>query len=78
MKEFVIVDIETNDGPCQLRFTADDAERLIAALHEAHNQTHFSDGSSEETHIPRTELARIARFLEQALKRFEAGAEMRQ
>lgn len=130
MKETVIVDIHragaidnakgafvqlvTNDGPCELRFTYEDGERLIAALHEARKQveaervrsgippapasrrperwetaidpveqtailrTHFTDGTSEHTRIPRAEIARIARFLEQALKRFEAGAEMRQ
>ena len=130
MRETVIVDIhragaidngkgafirlETNDGPCEIRFTYEDGERLIAALHEARKQveaervkngippapatrqaerwetaidpveqtaivrTHFSDGTSEHTRIPRAELARVARVLEQALKRFEAGAEMRQ
>jgi len=108
------VEVETNDGPCQIRFTAEDAERLIAALHEARKQlqaerlkagtppppvsrrperwetaidpveqtvilrTDFSDGSSEHTRIPRIEIGRVARFLEQALKRFDAGAEMRQ
>jgi hypothetical protein len=41
-------------------------------------RTHFTDGTTEETHIPRAEIARIARSLEEALKRFEAGAEMRQ
>jgi hypothetical protein len=112
--EGAFVDIETNEGPRQFRFTAEDAERLIAALHEARNQlhaertksgkpplansrtpqrwetaidpveqqavlrTHFTDGTTEETHIPRAEIARIARSLEEALKRFEGGAEMRQ
>ena len=108
------VEVETNEGPCQIRFTAEDAERLIGALHEARRQlqaerlkagtppppvsrtpehwetaidpveqtvilrTEFSDGSSEQTRIPRMEIGRVARFLDQALKRFEAGAEMRQ
>jgi hypothetical protein len=108
------IDVETSDGPRQLRFTLEDAERLHAALHDALSgihaartkagkppldtthkperwetaldpveqeavlRTHFSDGTSEETHIPRSEIAGIARFLEQALRRFEGGAEMRQ
>lgn len=108
------VEIETNEGPRQLRFTADDAEHLIATLREALKhihaartksgkpplaasrtaqrwetsldpveqeavlRTHFSDGTSEETHIPRSEIGGILRFLQQALRRFEAGAEMRQ
>ena len=108
------VEVETNEGPCQIRFTAEDAERLVAALHEARKQlqaerlkagtppppatrtperwetaidpveqtvivrTDFSDGTSEQTRIPRMEIGRVARFLDQALKRFEAGAEMRQ
>ena len=101
------VEVETNDGPCQIRFTAEDAERLVAALHEARLKagtppppatrtperwetaidpveqtvivrTDFSDGTSEQTRIPRMEIGRVARFLDQALKRFEAGAEMRQ
>ena len=41
-------------------------------------RTAFSDGTSEETQIPRTELARIIQALQQTLKRFEIGAEMRQ
>ena len=41
-------------------------------------RTHFTDGTTEETRIPRSEIPRVAGFLEQALKRFEAGAEMRQ
>jgi len=108
------VEVETNDGACEIRFTYEDGERLVAALHEARKQaeaerlrsgtppapasrrperwetaidpveqtailrTHFNDGTSEHTRIPRTEIARIARFLDGALKRFEAGAEMRQ
>ena len=108
------VEVETNEGPCQIRFTAEDAERLAEALHDARKQLHaervkagtappplsrtperwetavdpveqtvivrtdFSDGSSEQTRIPRTEIGRVMRVLEQALKRFEAGAEMRQ
>lgn len=108
------VQVETSDGPCEIRFTYEDGERLVAALHEARKQvelerakagtppappnrkperwetavdpveqtailrTHFTDGTSEHTRIPRIEIARIAAFLNQALKRFEAGAEMRQ
>ena len=108
------LDVETHQGPCPLRFTLEDAERLVAALHAARKdlhaartragqpplpdshrpqrwetgidpveqqavlRTHFSDGTTEETQIPRTELPRIIGSLEQALKRFEAGGEMRQ
>jgi len=108
------VEVETHEGPCEIRFTYEDGERLVAALHEARKQveaervktglppapaarrperwetaidpveqnailrTHFSDGTSEHTRIPRAEIARIARFLDQALKRFESGGEMRQ
>ena len=93
------VEVETSEGPRQLRFTLEDAERLVGALHEARKdlrrparwdtamdlveqtavlRTHFTDGTTEQTHIPRREIERIARFLDQALKRFEAGAEMRQ
>ena len=32
------VEVDTNEGPCQLRFTAEDAERFIGALHEARKQ----------------------------------------
>ena len=108
------VEVETSEGPRQLRFTLADAERLIGALHEARKElqavrvntglpplestraparwdtamdpveqtavlrTHFTDGTTEQTHIPRREIGRIARFLDQALERFESGAEMRQ
>ena len=108
------VEVQTNEGPRQLRFTLEDAERLTTALHHARSQIHaertkagkpplettrtparwetaidpveqmavlrtrFSDDTTEETRIPRAEIARIARALEQALKRFESGAEMRQ
>jgi hypothetical protein len=112
--EGAFVEVETNEGPHQIRFTFDDAERLLAALHEARSaihaeraragkpplatrrtaqrwetalnpveqvavlRTHFSDRTAEETQIPRAEIARIARFLVEALKRFEASADMRQ
>jgi len=108
------VEVDTNEGPRQIRFTDEDAERLIAALHAARRElraerlkaghppppatrhaarwetaldpveqqavlrTHFTDGTIEQTAIPRRELERIARSLAEALKRFESGAEMRQ
>jgi hypothetical protein len=108
------VEVDTNEGPRQVRFTYEDAEQLIGALHEAREKlraerikagnpplpsarrperwetaidpveqqlvlrTHFTDGSVEQTQIPRTELASMIRSLDQALRRFEAGAEMRQ
>jgi hypothetical protein len=33
---------------------------------------------AQDAQIPRTEIDRIARFLKQALKRFDSGGEMRQ
>ena len=38
----------------------------------------YADRTTQETRIPRTELAAIARFLDQASRRFASGAEMRQ
>jgi hypothetical protein len=109
-----MVEVETTEGPLELRFTAEDAERLASAVQAARKdlealrvktgkpplgtartpqrwetaidpveqqallRTHFSDGTTESTSIPRPEIARITRFLDEALKRFEAGAEMRQ
>ena len=107
------LEVATNEGPRQIRFTFQDAERLSAAILEAHRQlekarnqagepalpkrapqrwdtaldpveqvavlrTHFTDDTTEETRIPRSEILRITRFLDEALKRFEAGAELRQ
>ena len=62
------LEVETNDGPRQLRFTLDEAQALLSALQNA----------LQDAQIPRTEIDRIARFLEQALKRFDSGGEMRQ
>ena len=109
-----LIEVETSEGPLELRFTAEDAERLAAAVQAARKdlealrvktgkppiavartpqrwetaidpveqqallRTHFSDGTTETAQIPRPEIARVSRFLEEALKRFEAGAEMRQ
>jgi hypothetical protein len=109
-----LVELETTEGPLELRFTAEDAGPLAAAVQAAREdlealrvktgkpplgtartpqrwettidpveqqalvRTHFSDGTTETTPIPRPEIARITRFLDEALKRFEAGAEMRQ
>lgn len=107
--------IETNEGPVELRFTFEDAERLIAGLQIAKDKiqrerartaqppiaekpkigerwetaldpvnqvvvlrAHLPDHTTQDTRIPRTEIAGIAKFLGEALKRFEAGAEMRQ
>ena len=109
------VEIETNEGPLELRFTYEDAERLIAALHEARGtiqgervqsgkppladtpkiaqswetavnpvnqiaviRAHLPDHTTQDTLIPRAEIAAIAEFLGEALKRLEPGAEMRQ
>ena len=107
--------MDTNEGPVELRFTFEDAERLIAAVHSAKEKiqsdrahsakpplpekpkigerwettldpvnqvavlrAHLPDHTTQDTLIPRTEIAGIAKFLGEALKRFEAGAEMRQ
>jgi hypothetical protein len=109
------LEVETNEGPCQLRFTLDEAQALLAALQKAVKdiqaarvhagkaplpekprtparwetaidpvnqvavlRAHFADDTTQDAQIPRTELNRIARFLEQALKRFDSGGEMRQ
>lgn len=108
------VEVETTEGPLELRFTAEDAGPFAAAVQAAREdlealrvktgkpplgaprtpqrwetaidpveqqallRTHFNDGTTETTPIPRPEIARIARFLDEALRRFEAGAEMRQ
>jgi hypothetical protein len=109
------LEVETNEGSAQLRFTFDEAQALLAALQKtlkdiqaarAHaakpplpekprtparwetaidpvNQVavlraHFADDTTQDAQIPRTEIDRIARFLEQALKRFDSGGEMRQ
>ena len=83
-----LVEMETSAGPLQMRFTYQDAARLIDALRatceriqadqDAVIRARFSDHSTQETRIPRSELAAIARFLEQASRRFESGSEMRQ
>jgi hypothetical protein len=53
--------------------TAIDPVNQDAVIHAS-----FPDRSTQETRIPRSELSRIVRFLEQASRRFEAGGEMRQ
>jgi len=110
-----LVQVETSEGPFELRFSYEDAERLIAALREARGKirderarsgerpftetpkigerwetsidpvnqvavirAHLPDTTTQDTLIPRTEIAGIVKFLGEALKRFEAGAEMRQ
>ena len=46
--------------------------------HDAVLRAHSADDTTQDAQIPRTEIDRIARFLEQALKRFDSGGEMRQ
>lgn len=112
--EGAYVEVETQVGPLQLRFTLEDAERLIAALHGAKRRiqlereragltplpetprvperwdtgldpidqvailkAHFP-GYTVEAQIARPDIPRIARFLEDAYRRFEASADMRQ
>jgi hypothetical protein len=109
------LEVETNEGPRQMRFTLDEAQALLSALQNAVKdiqaarvhagkpplpekprtparwetamdpvnqvavlRARFADDTTQDTQIPRMEIDRIARFLEQALKRFEAGGEMRQ
>jgi hypothetical protein len=58
------------------------AERWETAIdpvnQDAVIRAQYADRTTQETRIPRSELAAIARFLEEASRRFEAGAEMRQ
>jgi hypothetical protein len=109
------LEVETNEGPRQMRFTMHEAEALLAALQNAVKElqaarvhagkpplpekprtparwetaidpvnqvavlrARFADDTTQDAQIPRTEIDRIARFLEQALKRFDSGGEMRQ
>ena len=113
--EGAFLEVETNEGPRQLRFTLDEAQALLAALQNAVKdiqaarvhagkaplpekprtparwetaidpvnqvavlRAHFADDSTQDAQIPRTEIDRIARFLDQVLKRFDSGGEMRQ
>jgi hypothetical protein len=109
------LDLETSEGPLEIRFTYEDAERLIVALQAARRtiqegrvrsalpplaeqpklaaswetaidpvnqvavvRAHFADRSTQDIRIPRSEIARIAEFLNHALKRMEPGTDMRQ
>jgi hypothetical protein len=109
------VEMETSEGPLEIRFTYEDAERLIAALQAARKKiqddrvksgappladkpkapeswetaidpvnqvavilARFPDHTTQETKIPRTEIAAITEFLKQASTRFEGSADMRQ
>ena len=113
--EGTAIELETSEGPLELRFTYEDAERLIAALQAAQQKiraqrahsakpplaeaakpvvcwetaidpvnqdavirARYSDETSQETRIPRSDLPVIARFLDQACRRFEGSADMRQ
>ena len=110
-----LLQLETSEGPLEIRFTYEDAERLIAALEAARGRiredrtrsalppiaekqklatswetaidpvnqvavvrAHFPDRSTQDTRIPRGDIAQIAGFLDHALKRMEPGADMRQ
>ncbi|HUQ26913.1 MAG TPA: hypothetical protein VM140_14710 [Burkholderiales bacterium] len=52
------LDVETHEGPRQIRFTFDDAERLIAAIHGARRAVQSERGKSgkpplsEPTRVP--------------------------
>ena len=110
-----LLEMNTSAGPLQMRFTYQDATRLIDALRstcqriqaeralsakpphpgqpkvvakwetaidpvnqDAVIRARFADRTMQETRIPRSELAAMARFLGEASKRFESGGEMRQ
>jgi hypothetical protein len=109
------LEMETSAGPLEIRFTYEDADRLIDALEAARGRirddrarlrlppiaekqelaaswetgidpvnqvavvrAHFSDRTTQDTRIPRSEIAQIAEFLNHALKRMEPGSDMRQ
>jgi hypothetical protein len=110
-----VLELETSEGPLEIRFTYADADRLIGALEAARGRirddrarlalppmaeerkavatwetaidpvnqvavirAHFPDRSTQDTRIPRGEIARITEFLDHALKRMEPGSDMRQ
>ena len=78
-KDLQGVRVKTGKPPVSIARTPQRWETTLDPVEQqAILRTHFSDGTSEDSAIPRPEIARIIRFLEQALKRFEAGAEMRQ
>ena len=107
--------IETSEGPLEIRLTYADADRLIGALEAARGRirddrarlalppmaekpkvvaswetaidpvnqvavirAHFQDRTTQDTRIPRNEIAQIAEFLNHALRRMEPGSDMRQ
>jgi hypothetical protein len=53
--------------------TAIDPVNQVAVL-----RARFADESMQEAEIPRAQIAALAEFLEQALKRLESGGELRQ
>ena len=98
--EGVLVEIDSTAGPLEIRFTYEDARRLIAALQpmvpekaqpvlrwetaiDPVNQdavilARVPDQTTQETRISRTDLPAIARFLDQARRRFDGSADLRQ
>jgi hypothetical protein len=102
--EGALLQLETNEGPLELRCTYNEAQALLVGLQKAAKppfahqakpvarwetsidpvnqdaviRAHYPDDSAQETRIPRNEVAAIAQFLEQARRRFEGSAEMRQ
>ena len=110
-----VLELETSDGPLEIRFAYEDAERLIDALEAARGRirddraraalppiaekqklaaswekamdpvnqvavlrAHFPDRTTQDTRIPRGDIADIVEFLGHALKRMEPGSDMRQ
>ena len=109
------LELQTSEGPLELRFTYDEAERLISTLERARAKiqdqrarsalpplpdapnvptkletaidpvhqvavvrARLPDETTQDLRIPRNELAELAQFLGDALKRFEGSADMRQ
>ena len=109
------LEIETSEGRLEIRFTYEDAARLIAALEAARGEiredrsrsglppiaeeqklaaswetaidpvnqvavlrSHFPDHTTQDTRIPRNDIAQIAEFLNHALRRMDPGSDMRQ
>lgn len=106
--------LETHAGPLELRFTFEDAGRLIADLEAARSRireqhahagapiaekpkiaerwetavdpvnqvavlrAHFGDGTADDMRVARNDIAYVVKLLEQALRRMEPGADMRQ
>lgn len=87
------IEMETSEGPLEIRFTYEDAEpplpdspkvpeRWETAIDPVNQVAvilaRFPDHTTQETKIPRMQIAAITEFLKQASTRFEGSADMRQ